>query len=164
MIRIAWVRRLATAGVAMVAIVSIVACRSARRSDAAVETTGVRAAVGPVGSRPVEARERSRMGPESEQQPDSNRARYPKAWEVEVPARTRLDTLRREMDAQFPILPPKDLEDQTPLPIWFRVYLRKKNPQLPTHGPYQYPRTATRLLQWMVAHPDSVEIPVSDSV
>ena len=164
MIRSTWAGRLATAGVAVVAIVSIVACRSARRGDAA-ETTGVRAApAGSVGSRPVEARERSRMGPESEQQPDSSRARYPKAWEVEVPAGTRLDTLRREMDAQFPVLPPKDLEDQTPLPIWFRVYLRKKNPGLPAHGPYQYPRTATRLLQWMVAHPNSAEIPVPDSV
>ena len=99
------------------------------------------------------------MDSQPEQQPDTGRARYPKAWEVEIPAGTRLDSLRREMDAQFPVLPPKDLEDRSPLPIWFRVYLRKRNPELPAHGPYQYPRTAGRLLQWMVAHPDSVQIP-----
>jgi hypothetical protein len=88
---------------------------------------------------------------------DTSRARYPKVWEVSIPEGTKLDSLRREMDAQFAILPAKDLEDRSPLPIWFRVYLRKKNPGLPTQGPYQYPRTARRLLQWMVAHPDSVE-------
>jgi hypothetical protein len=94
---------------------------------------------------------------EPRQGQDTSRARYPKAWEVNVPPGTPLDTLRREMDAQFAILPPADLEDRTPLPIWFRVYLRKKNPDLPTKGPYQYPRTARRVLQWMLAHPDSVE-------
>jgi hypothetical protein len=100
---------------------------------------------------------RARLQPEREQ--DTSRARYPKQWEVGVPAGSKLDSLRRAMDAQFAILPPGDLEDRTPLPIWFRVYLRKQNPGLPTEGPYQYPRTARRLLQWMVAHPDSVGHP-----
>jgi len=95
-----------------------------------------------------------RSRPEEEQ--DTSRARYPKEWDVEIPAGTKLDSLRQQMDAQFATLPPQDLEDRSPLPIWFRVYLRKRNSGLPTHGPYQYPRTARRLLQWMVAHPDSV--------
>jgi hypothetical protein len=175
-----WASRLAILVVALIAIVSMGACRSARRTGAAVETTGVRAAPASVrladspavsfrgaaaaaGAATEREPETSRMAPESEQQPDSGRARYPRAWRVEVPAGTRLDTLRREMDAEFSVLPPKDLEDRTPLPIWFRVYLRKKNPDLPTHGPYQYPRTARRLLQWMVAHPDSVEPPGTGS-
>lgn len=87
---------------------------------------------------------------------DRIRARYPREWEVEVPPGTRLDSLRRELDRQVALLPPQDLEDQTPLPIWFRVYLRKQNPDLATSGPYQYPRTAPRLLRWMLAHPDSI--------
>jgi hypothetical protein len=91
-----------------------------------------------------------------QQEQDTIRARYPKEWEVEVPEGTALDSLRRELDTQISLLPPLDTEDQSPLPIWFRVYLRKQNPDLPTSGPYQYPRTANRLLQWMVAHPDSV--------
>lgn len=90
------------------------------------------------------------------QEQDTIRARYPKEWEVEVPQGTALDSLRRELDRQISILPALDTEDQTPLPVWFRVYLRKQNPDLPTSGPYQYPRTAPRLLQWMLAHPDSV--------
>jgi hypothetical protein len=110
----------------------------------------------PTRARPEEEQDTSGMRPEPERRQDTSRARYPKEWEVGVPPGTKLDSLRREMDAQFAVLPPKDLEDRTPLPIWFRVYLRKKNPGLPTHGPYQYPRTARRLLQWMVAHPDSV--------
>ncbi len=90
------------------------------------------------------------------QEQDTIRARYPKEWEVAVPPGTPLDSLRRELDRQIDILPARDLEDQTPLPIWFRVYLRKHNPGLPTDGPYQYPRTAPRLLRWILAHPDSV--------
>jgi len=97
-----------------------------------------------------------------QQEQDTIRARYPKEWEVEVPQGTALDSLRRELDRQMSLLPALDTEDQTPLPIWFRVYLRKQNPDLPTSGPYQYPRTAPRLLQWMLAHPDSV--PEQDEV
>ena len=90
------------------------------------------------------------------QEPDTSRARYPKEWDVSIAAGSRLDSLRRSLDAQFALLPPKDLEDRSPLPIWFRVYLRKQNPDLPTQGLYQYPRAARTLLRWMVSHPDSV--------
>lgn len=88
---------------------------------------------------------------------DSIRARYPKRWEVTVPPGTRLDSLRRALDSELSALPPNDLDDRTALPIWFRVYLRKKNPDLPTSGPYQYPRTAPAILRWMLSHPDSVK-------
>jgi hypothetical protein len=108
-------------------------------------------------SRPEQEQDTTRMRLQPEQEQDTSRARYPKEWDVSIPAGSRLDSLRRELDLQFAILPPKDLEDRSPLPIWFRVYLRKHNPALPTQGPYQYPRTAGRLLRWMVAHPDSVE-------
>lgn len=91
------------------------------------------------------------------QEQDTIRARYPTEWEVAVPSGTPLDSLRRELDRQIEILPARDLEDETPLPIWFRVYLRKQYPELPTDGEYQYPRTAPRMLQWLLAHPDSVE-------
>ena len=90
------------------------------------------------------------------QEQDTIRARYPTEWEVDVPTGTALDSLRRELDHQIGILPARDLEDETPLPIWFRVYLRTQFPDLPTDGQYQYPRTAQRMLQWLLAHPDSV--------
>jgi hypothetical protein len=88
---------------------------------------------------------------------DSIRSGYPKSWEVSTPAGSVLDSLRRQLARQTALLPARDLEDRTPLPIWFRVYLRRKHPDLPTAGPYQYPRTATALLRWMLAHPDSVK-------
>jgi len=88
---------------------------------------------------------------------EAKRRWYPNRWEVTVPPGTRLDSLRRTLDREIAILPDKDLEDTSPLPVWFRVYLRKKFPNLATTGPYQYPRTANRILQQMIAHPDSVE-------
>ncbi|UCH93371.1 MAG: hypothetical protein JSV88_24270 [Candidatus Aminicenantes bacterium] len=86
---------------------------------------------------------------------NKRRALYPAEWEVEVPAGTRLDKLRKQLDAEFNLLPEKDLEDTTPLPVWFRVYMRKQFPGLPKSGPYQYPRTANRILQRMLSHPDA---------
>ena len=82
---------------------------------------------------------------------------YPHRWEVPIPQGTRLDSLRRTLEREILILPENDLQDTSPLPAWFRVYLRKKFPNLSTKGPYQYPRTANRILQRMVAHPDSLE-------
>jgi hypothetical protein len=87
------------------------------------------------------------------------RSRYPPEWERKVPAGTRLDRLRRQLDEEFDLLPEGDLEDQSPLPIWFRVYLRQQHPDLPVTGPAQYPRTANRILQWMLDHPDAEELP-----
>ncbi len=86
------------------------------------------------------------------------RRRYPSEWEVAVPAGTRLDRLRGLLDAQFARLPARDLEDETPLPIWFRVHLRRQMPDLPTSGPYQYPRTASRMLQQLLSAPDAPEL------
>lgn len=87
------------------------------------------------------------------------RARYPKDWNVEVPAGTKLDEVRRILSREFRILPPDDLEDDTPIPVWFRVYLRKTMPDLPRSGSYQYPRTSLRILQRLLDNPDSVEVP-----
>src|SRR3990172_13301611 len=56
------------------------------------------------------------------QQQDTVRARYPKTWEVPLPAGARLDSLGRALSPEIGLLPAKDREDQTPLPIWFRVY------------------------------------------
>jgi hypothetical protein len=95
---------------------------------------------------------------ESAAQPASDRrSKYPKEWEREVPKGTKLDSLRQELDRQITVLPELDLEDRTPIPIWFRVYLRKKYPDLSTSGPYQYPRTAQRIFQRLLDHPDSVD-------
>ncbi|MFC2155355.1 hypothetical protein ACFLRB_02540 [Acidobacteriota bacterium] len=89
---------------------------------------------------------------------NKRRTMYLAEWEVDVSAGTKLDTLRKRLDAEFSLLPEKDIEDTTPLPIWFRVYLRKQFPKLPKSGPYQYPRTAGRILQRMLGNPDAIEI------
>src|SRR5439155_24146288 len=99
-----------------------------------------------------------RPGAQAAQGRDTIRARYPKDWDVHIPPGSRLDSLARTLARDVAVLPPRDLEDQTPLPLWFRVYLRKKNPRLPTTGPYQYPRSAPALLRWMPQHPDSVKL------
>lgn len=90
----------------------------------------------------------------------AKRAAYPKDWEVPVPKNTKLDELRLKLDKQISTLPAGDLEDQTPLPIWFRVYLRKQYPDLPTSGPYQYPRTANRILRRMLDNPNDVSLDI----
>ena len=97
-------------------------------------------------------------GAQGAQGRDTIRARYPKDWDVHIPPGSRLDSLARALTRDVAALPPRDLEDQTPLPLWFRVYLRKKNPNLPATGPYQYPRSAPALLRWMVQHADSVKL------
>ena len=67
--------------------------------------------------------------------------------------------VRQKLDDEVGLLPEKDLEDSTPLPMWFRVYLRKAFPDLPKSGPYQYPRTSMRILHRLLDNPDSVELP-----
>jgi hypothetical protein len=86
-------------------------------------------------------------------------AAYPREWERPIPAGTKLASLSRELEKEFWRLPPNDLQDRTPLPVWFRVYLRKETPGLSTSGPYQYPRTAARILQRLLDNPNSVSKP-----
>ncbi len=90
---------------------------------------------------------------------NERRSRYPRDWERSVPPGTALDALRRQLEDRLDLLPAGDLEDQTPLPVWFRVYLRQQFPDLARSGPYQYPRTANRVLQRLLDHPNSVEPP-----
>lgn len=89
---------------------------------------------------------------------NEQRSKYPKEWEVSVPAATKLDLLRRKLDQQFSKLPPRDLEDRSPFPIWFRVHLRNAYPDLARVGPYQYPRVANRILQRFLDNPDSADV------
>jgi len=91
---------------------------------------------------------------------NKRRVMYPPEWEVKVPVGTKLDKLRKQLDAEFNLLPEKDLDDTTAIPIWFRIYLRKQFPGLPKSGPYQYPRTATRILNRLLDNPDADEIGV----
>lgn len=84
---------------------------------------------------------------------------YANKWEVEVPKGTKLEQLRKQLQGELDLLPDRDLEDQTPIPGWFRVYLRKLHKDLPTSGAYQYPKTAGRILQQLLTNPDSVKMP-----
>ena len=89
------------------------------------------------------------------------RARYPQAeqWEIKVRSGTRLDSLRRVYNSRLHrIAVPTDIEDRSPYPLWYRAYLRERFPALPTSGPYQYPRVAAQLLEWMAAH-QNFEVP-----
>lgn len=90
---------------------------------------------------------------------NERRSRYPKEWDRPVPPGTPLDALRRQLEGRVDLLPERDLEDQSPLPVWFRVYLRQQFPDLARSGPYQYPRTANRMLQRLLDNPGSVEPP-----
>jgi hypothetical protein len=89
---------------------------------------------------------------------NQQRAKYAPEWEVAVPEGTKLDAVRRSCDERFDLLPSRDLEDQSPLPIWFRVYLRQQFPKLSKFGTYQYPRTSNRSLQQLLDNPNSSEL------
>jgi hypothetical protein len=82
------------------------------------------------------------------------KARYPGAWEVTIPAGTKLAALAQNYQRRLTRIPAGDLEDQAPYPLWFRAYLRENFPELPVRGRYQYPRVAAQILEWMMAHPD----------
>jgi hypothetical protein len=92
---------------------------------------------------------------------NERRSAYPREWDVQIPSGTKLAELKQKLDQDFFELPADDLEDRTPIPIWFRIYLREANPGLAKSGPYQYPRTAVRILQKMLDNPDSIELPVN---
>ncbi len=81
----------------------------------------------------------------------------PAVWEVQIREGTKLAALRNQYRHRV-ATPPTDLEDRSPLPVWFRNYVRHFHPVLPTQGRYQYPRVAAQLLEWLVAHPD-LEVP-----
>src|ERR1700730_10828368 len=74
------------------------------------------------------------------------RVRYPQVWERKIAEGTKVAAMKAEYDHRLELIPASDLEDKQPLPLWFRAYLRDKHPDLPTSGPYQYPRVAERIL------------------
>jgi BNR/Asp-box repeat protein len=80
----------------------------------------------------------------------------PIEWNVSVPTGTRLEVLSRRLAQRTATLPTRDAEDRSPLPLWFRVYLRMRFPHLASSGPYQYPRNALLILQRMLENPNSV--------
>ncbi len=90
------------------------------------------------------------------------RARFSQAqeWEVQIRSGTRLDSIRRLYDRRLhrDVAAESDMLDASPYPLWYRAYLRDAHPDLPTSGPYQYPRVAAQLLQWM-ARNQNFEIP-----
>jgi len=80
---------------------------------------------------------------------------YPAKWDVRVPEGTALAQIRDSYEQRRSIrMMAADLEDQSPLPFWFRAYLRDQLQNLPTTGQYQYPRVADQILEWMLAHPN----------
>ena len=106
----------------------------------------------------------SRLGALQKEIAEAEKARilteYPQNWTVPIKQGSKLDEVATQLQQEYEILPADDLQDRSPLPIWFRVYLRKVYPDLPTSGPYQYPRTANRILQELLDHPDDVRMPI----
>jgi hypothetical protein len=82
------------------------------------------------------------------------RTRYPGSWEVQVPEGTVLAAIKQTYSRRLARMTARDLEDTSPYPLWFRAYLRDQLGGLPTAGPYQYPRVAAQILEWMLANPD----------
>jgi hypothetical protein len=79
-------------------------------------------------------------------------------WDKPIPEGTRLCRLKVLLEKQASVLPARDLEDRSPLPKWFRVLMRKQHPDLSASGPYQYPKTANRVLQGLLDKPDAETI------
>lgn len=78
-------------------------------------------------------------------------------WDVRVPKGTKLALIKQQLQTEVQQLPMRDSEDKSKIPLWFRVYLRRTNPDLPISGPYQYPRSAVQILQMLIKHPNSVD-------
>jgi hypothetical protein len=84
-----------------------------------------------------------------------SKSSYPAKWDVRVPAGTALAQIRDSYEKTRTLrLATADLQDRSPLPFWFRLYLRDQLQELPAEGKYQYPRVADQILEWMLAHPD----------
>jgi hypothetical protein len=95
----------------------------------------------------------------------SAEAGYPAAWDVEIPAGTKLAEIksRYEQTARMAVMARlTDRDDVAPLPPWFRAYLRDQIPDLPLAGGYQYPRVAVQIFEWMRAHPNLETPPPGD--
>ena len=84
-----------------------------------------------------------------------SKANYPAKWDVRVPEGTALAQIRDSYEKHNRIrMMTTDLDDQSPLPFWFRAYLRDQLQNLPTTGKYQYPRVSDQIFGWMLTHPD----------
>src|SRR5271166_3030146 len=65
-----------------------------------------------------------------------------------------LERLIRD-NQQFDMLDPAEVNDVWRLPPWFRVYWRRKHPEIKYKGPQvAYPLILKRLLEWMLHNQD----------
>src|SRR5712691_11584821 len=78
---------------------------------------------------------------------------FPSRWDVKVREGTKLAEIKATYETRARVMM-TDLEDKAPLPHWFRGYLRDNLSELPASGPYQYPRVAVEIFEWMLAHPN----------
>jgi hypothetical protein len=80
--------------------------------------------------------------------------RGPQEGEYSIPPGTALAQIRETYEKRRTTnLFPADQEDKSPLPEWFRKYLRDQL-RLTQSGLYQYPRVAEQVFDWMLAHPN----------
>jgi hypothetical protein len=92
---------------------------------------------------------------QSEGNAQITRESFPAKWEVSIPAGSALAQIRDTYEKRRTVgMASTDLQDQSPLPFWFRAYVRDHQPNLPTSGAYQYPRVTEQILEWMLSHPD----------
>lgn len=79
--------------------------------------------------------------------------------EARVPPGSALENLIVQ-NQDFHLLDPKELNDDYDIPLWLRVYFRKRHPevQLSTVNPgASYPEALELLYKWMRANPDLPE-------
>jgi hypothetical protein len=85
-------------------------------------------------------------------------ARY-RQWERPIQPESKLARLKPLLERKYGLLPPHDLDDRSPLPLWFRVYWRLEHTDLRTSGPDQYGREAARrTFQALLDDPNSPDL------
>jgi hypothetical protein len=66
-----------------------------------------------------------------------------------------LEQLIKE-NQDFSMLQPEEANDDLPFPLWLRVYVRKKHPELNFSGPrVGYPLILKEILSYMLRHQDA---------
>jgi len=86
---------------------------------------------------------------------ESSAQTYPKEWDVPVRSGTALAEIKAAYTGRRAAATHvDDLQDRSPLPSWFRDYLRANLNGLPEGGRYQYPRVSVEILEWMLSHQD----------
>jgi hypothetical protein len=86
------------------------------------------------------------------------RQRWPSVQEQLVAAKvvhgSALETLIQNHQDVEMLHPEEASDDTVGLPLWLRVYWRKRHPQEPPAGPLDYPDVLNKVYSWMLLNQD----------